>query len=303
MGYHSNVRNTSKIISSSDLLPIDLETRAFTQNGEVLGERARLVREYVRLQSYFAHDVDFKYEKYHAFGLMIAHIGNCIDEYYDLEKVDVTVLKKMIVYIGLQIGCSVSYYTIFDEMKRSGELKLSYTKLSKNGFFNAETLYYIFKYLTFKYGTDVDSYKLYIDKELNNVENIVYNQNEEELNFYKNVNPYKTVTHELKSKIFEKYVEKDLNKMNDMIELLENLEDKYLSVPELDDSSSLFVMKVISYFECLLNSDYTFESVYNSMINSNEIDEFMSYETLKALNLFDLKYLEKRFIGNIRKLK
>ena len=59
MGYHSNVRNTSKIISSSDLLPIDLETRAFTQNGEVLGERARLVREYVRLQSYFAHDVDF----------------------------------------------------------------------------------------------------------------------------------------------------------------------------------------------------------------------------------------------------
>jgi hypothetical protein len=104
------------------------------------------------LLSMFAHDVDFSNEKYQDFNLILMHISVLINDYEELDEIDKMALKKMIVFLGLNIGAPISYLSVFEDMRRSRELYISYNKLKRLGVIAPKKLMHTYRVLTIKLG-------------------------------------------------------------------------------------------------------------------------------------------------------
>lgn len=304
MGYFDNIRNTRRIITSTEVPLEELEFRMSLVNGERLNEKASLTREYMTLLSMFAHDVDFSNEKYQDFNLILMHISVLINNYEELDEIDKMALKKMIVFLGLNIGAPISYLSVFEDMRRSRELYISYNKLKRLGVIAPKKLMHTYRVLTIKLGRYPSLLKdIIINKNKFTADEMYLNNNykledmrvdlsnENTKIYYNKLTDLKVKNHRSNKRIqFTKYAH--IDRLIDEV-LLEYINPDFIYEKE----DYLFLQMMITYLEIILLENPSYDDVYELMIRENYIDELMDYETLIKTDSFNLKYFQRRFYG------
>ena len=100
---------------------VEKEQLAFCVNDRFLETREQLILEYGKLSSYLAFDSGYTYARYQRLSSILKNISEKIDDFDNLNELDILVLKKMIVYLNLDLGLSVSFYSVFENMVLSEE--------------------------------------------------------------------------------------------------------------------------------------------------------------------------------------
>lgn len=145
MAFKDNVNHYSRELANSQISINEMEEMSFNGYDGHLNEYEKIIREYITLQSILAFDYDGDYQKYSDINKLVRKIGKCIDNRSFLDdEFAIESIKEIIVYAQLQIGCKVSFYKTFNEMKKKNLLSFDYSTLKKLNLFNFKSLYHLF---------------------------------------------------------------------------------------------------------------------------------------------------------------
>ncbi len=145
MAFKDNVNHYSREIVNSQISINEMEEMSFNGYDGHLNEYEKIIREYITLQSILAFDYDGDYQEYSDTNKLVRKIGEYIDNRSFLDdEIAIESIKEIIVYAQLQVGCKVSFYKTFDEMKKTNLLSFDYSTLKKLNLFNFKSLYQLF---------------------------------------------------------------------------------------------------------------------------------------------------------------
>ena len=139
MDFMRNVSHLCVKMARSKKEADEMEREAFTTvDGVLLETLPCIIDEYVLLCAHMASDSGEKmdYEKHQHFRILLKNLSYAID---NIDDYDVDIIKKMIVYIGLELGSKVSFYSTFKKMLVNNELDCFY-EINKDDF-NFDYLY------------------------------------------------------------------------------------------------------------------------------------------------------------------
>ncbi len=241
----------------------EYERKAFTIDGVELGKREKLGREYAILTATFAFDSDLETDEYSDVNKMLRNLGDFIRNLEE-DTIMYEAVRKLIVYLDMQIGCKLSFYSTFNEMLLSGELEYNYHDLKKLNLYNFKSL------ITFFYN------KIY-DKVHSNDNYIVSNNGKDKLEVSDWLNK-KRISKIMKA--LEETKEIDIRKYYNFRDILDEIFE-ILRDEEISEKRILFIRKVLAYIEYSLGIE---------IVDS----ETIKLETIKA----EIKSLRERTIFN-----
>ena len=134
--FFENIKYESTNLNLSSGFDNDL---SFSINGEKLEIPAQLTREKIKIlgEFTFGEGENFDFIKYNDFRHCIDKFSSAVDEceYYESE-----VLKKIAVYLELELGINISFTDTFSRMLANNELTEDYEQM-KDKNFSFENLY------------------------------------------------------------------------------------------------------------------------------------------------------------------
>ena len=290
MDYLRNIKFLIQQINNKNVN--NMEKRAFTINDDLLSDKEQIISEFVRLTAFMGFDADFETDIYGRIIDLLDKLDTKIDDCDWNNLTEIETFKKIIVYIGLNIGSKVSFYKTFHNMLINDELFLkndmNYTK--QFDFFYLYDYYYKRTYFQQK----KDDNKLFfnsIEKESKNINNIDSNKNHKEINIsdvYDNLN--KNI-----NKILIKAKENSINdfdKYRDFSIVLNQLK-KIINDKKLTDEEIIFIKKIITYSELEYGVDVSYINTFKDMIENDELNT--EYELLTINNEFSIELLKQHF--------
>lgn len=248
------------------------ERKAFSIDGVEPRIIEKIKSEYIRLTATLAFDCDLDTKEYSSVNMVLKELGDLFCK-IDNNPLLIDAIKKLIVYIDLQIGCKLSFYSTFQEMLLSGELTYDYYELEKQGLYNCKSLLTTFYMKSYEkingnknYSIDETNKNLKISDWLNQkrIDELLNSIEKIKKTDLKNYYNYRTILYQ----IFER-----INEIDSMQDIL-------------------FVRKIIALLEYCLNIESKDTEIVQEMINSNEMNLY--YESVIFEEDIDLDYLKDR---------
>ena len=254
---------------------IDKEKRALSVDGVELTELEKIKAEYIRITATLAFDCDLEYQEYSDVNKIVKQLGLQIEK-LDNDIVLFDAIKKLIVYLDLQIGSKVSFYGTFVEMLKNKELDYNYHQLK------SANLYDIDKLLIRFYEK---SYEDFYGKEHELLIKDIYNIEKEN----------KVIFSKERIIILEKII-KDIKKVDiDKHYIYSGILNEILSkFNEIESKEDIcFVRKVIAYLELNLGLKIEDKNILKEMVENGELTP--DYKKLVFDEHIDLEYLKEKF--------
>lgn len=275
MAFRNNIEFLKKQLSGSQLTTEEKEKKSFSENGRELGEKEKIMSEYIRLTATLAFDCDLEFEEYKDVNKMVNQLGELIEQLEE-DEILYDSIKKMIVYLDLQIQSKVSFYSTFIEMLLSDELKYDYNQLKKMNLYDFKVL------LTMFYK---NSYKKFNGNKKELFINEIYNINNNYKNIFNNIRLNRLI------KSLERTKKIDLQKYSNYKNVLFEVISK---ISELDiEEDIIFVRKIIAYLEYNLNIEVDDKEIIVEMFRNNELNP--DFKNIVFGDDLDLEYFKEKF--------
>ena len=280
MGFRRNIIFYRKEIDESRHEPSEKERRAFSENGIELGIMEKIKSEFIRLSATFAFDCDLEFEEYSDVNKMIKKLRSKI---YDIDiddEISIDAIKKMIVYLDLQIGSKVSFYTTFIKMLDNLELEYDYQQLKEINLYDFDKLFRLF------YQNSKAKFRKTPETMLRTSE--FGKKKEKDFFDKKRIEQIVARIEHIKKRDLKMYYEYSLI-LNEVLSKKDELRDEDL----------FFARKILAYMEYLLSLPIYDEEIVEEMAKKGEFDT--DYTKFVIKREMDLDYLKEKFnyTGNL----
>jgi len=278
MAFENNINFLAKDLRDFCKSPqdfIDKEKRALSVDGVELGELEKIKAEYIRITATLAFDCDLEYQEYSDVNKIVKQLGLKIEKLNnDIALFDA--IKKMIVYLDLQIGSKVSFYRTFAEMLANKELDYNYHQLKSANLYDFEKLLITF----YK-----KSYEKFYGKKYELLIKNTYNIEKDNKSIFSKERIIKL------EKIIKDVKKINIDKHYSYSEILNEILYKFDEIESKEDIC--FVRKVISYLELNLGLKIEDKNIIKEMLENGELTP--DYKNLVFDEHIDLEYLKEKF--------
>ena len=308
MAFHENVDSVALSFMDTQKSSTQMENEAFSISQIEMDELTRLIHEYTRLTAHMAYEVDFDYKKFHDVNWMIKRLGEDLKRYKTFNPCYVEAIKRMIVFLQCEVGCKVSFYTVFDEMIKEGSLSLGYDELRSMAAYSYNRILKYFYKNAYAKTSDRSMFDIHVRevlKELSDkkimisdyIENGEYILDEE----YKNDSEYLKLrssdfTARL-SKVFKKTVRItniEPEKLEQLLRVTEcAYDDAVGDVHKLTPELVEFLGKVVTYLELEVGIPVSDRKTFIKMMANKELD--INIDESIAFNEYSYSFLKKKF--------
>lgn len=303
MSFITNVNGLSKYLK--DVNPFEAERMAFTvHEGELLSIKNQLEKELLLLSSFLAFEVDCSYKRYSDLVHSVEFYKEVLDKVEeDQDILIIETLKRVIVYLQLEVGCKVSFVTTFLDMKKDNTLDIAYSSYEKIGSLTPDVLFMIFYNDLLRIRKNENKYEENINVKveyLNEYEDMfkndyefLYKKNYSKQDAFEDYKIYKYSFKDISLKVNKlKNVNFDLYQA--IVTLVRDIKKKYLSNDySYFDDKGLFVEQVITYLEYFFELNPTFPQVYAYMYYEKNLD--YDINMLLKLGKLNMESLEELF--------
>lgn len=270
MGYLERVSELESNLTNSAYKTSKLEYESFSVNGKHLMPKEQVITEYSKIKATFAFDTDFEYEKYTKFNTLIKKLGTLVSSYDKLTIEQKEILKKIIVYLDLELDIKVSFYKAFIDMKKNREILINYEILNELGKFDLETLISFYGQSVKKEKTS--SFKENIEKTLKKIDSNYleeFNEPESKMDDYE---------YQLNCIYNSLLKEKNKDKATDLIKIIRSLLE-LISNKDIIIEQKELIEKIIVYLELETGTDVSNLNTFIDMISNGQLE--LSYSELK----------------------
>jgi len=278
MAFENNINFLAKDIHKFCNSPqdfIDKEKRALSVDGVELGEIEKIKTEFIRITATLAFDCDLEYQEYSDVKKIVKKLGLQIEK-LDNDIVLFDAIKKLIVYLDLQIGSKVSFYRTFAEMLSNKELEYNYHQLKSANLYDFEKLLIRF----YK-----KSYEKFYGKKYELLINNTYNIENDHKGVFNKERIIKL------EKVIKDIKKIDIDKYSSYSEILSEILYKFDEIECKEDI--YFVRKVISYLELNLGLKIEDKNIIKAMLENGELAP--DYKNIVFDEPIDLEYLKEKF--------
>jgi len=278
MAFENNINFLAKDIHKFCNSPqdfIDKEKRALSVDGVELGEIEKIKTEFIRITATLAFDCDLEYQEYSDVKKIVKKLGLQIEK-LDNDIVLFDAIKKLIVYLDLQIGSKVSFYRTFAEMLSNKELEYNYHQLKSANLYDFEKLLIRF----YK-----KSYEKFYGKKYELLINNTYNIENDHKGVFNKERIIKL------EKVIKDIKKIDIDKYSSYSEILSEILYKFDEIECKEDI--YFVRKVIAYLELNLGLKIEDKNIIKAMLENGELAP--DYKNIVFDEPIDLEYLKEKF--------
>lgn len=272
MGYLERASEFEYYLENSNQKISKMEYESFCINGKHLMPKEQVITEYSKIKATFAFDTDFEYEKYTKFNALIKKLGALVASYDKLTIEQKEILKKVIVYLDLELGTKVSFCKTFIDMKKNRELLINYEMLNELGKFDLDTLFSF-------YGRSVKKEKHTNFKE--NIKKTLQNINYIETT-PENNEKYKIADYAYQLNCLCENLSKENNiskeKTADFMKIIKSL-FTLISGLNLTEEDKEFIEKTIVYLELETGTNVSYLDTFMNMITDGQLE--LDYDELK----------------------